>query len=74
MSAKDNKEKERTARETLGNYFYDVSKLIFTTVVLTNVTALFGLTEFTWKSIALFCVGLIGTWASASMGNKILRR
>ena len=42
MGQKDNKEKEKTARETLGKYFYDMSKLIFTAVVLTNITALFG--------------------------------
>ena len=32
-----NKEKEKTARETLGKYFYDMSKLIFTAVVLKNI-------------------------------------
>ena len=42
MTQREDKEKEKTARETLGKYFYDMSKLIFTAVVLTNITALFG--------------------------------
>ena len=40
MTQREDKEKEKTARETLGKYFYDMSKLIFTAVVLTNITAL----------------------------------
>ncbi len=74
MTKIEDKEKEKTARETLGKYFYDMSKLIFATVVLTNLSALFGLVDFSWKSIVLFCVGLIATYATAVMGNKILRR
>lgn len=74
MTQREEKEKEKTARETLGKYFYDMSKLIFTAVVLTNITALFGLTEFSWKSAALLIVGLIATYATAAMGNKILMR
>ncbi len=74
MTKIEDKEKEKTARETLGKYFYDMSKLIFATVVLTNLSALFGLVDFSWKSVVLFCVGLIATSATAVMGNKILRR
>lgn len=70
----EDKEKERSARETLGKYFYDVSKLIFAAVVLTNFSALFGIAEFSWKSVILFCVGLIATYATAVMGNKILKK
>ncbi len=46
MTKIEEKEKEKTARETLGKYFYDMSKLIFATVVLTNLSALFGLVDF----------------------------
>ena len=74
MGQKENKENEKTARETLGKYFYDMSKLIFTAVVLTNITALFGLSNFAWKSAALLIVGLISTYATAIIGNKILRK
>ena len=51
-----------------------MSKLIFTAVVLTNITALFGLSNFAWKSAALLIVGLISTYATAIIGNKILRK
>lgn len=74
MTQREDKEKEKTACETLGKYFYDMSKLIFTAVVLTNITALFGLTNFSWRSVFLFCVGLIATCATAITGNKILKR
>lgn len=62
MGQKENKEKEKTARETLGKYFYDMSKLIFTAVVLTNITALFGLSNFAWKSAALQNIKEIIIW------------
>lgn len=74
MTAREDKEKIKTAREELGKYFYDLSKLIFTSTVLTNSTAIFGLTDFTWKSMSFIVVGFIGTWACASMGNKILKK
>ena len=66
MTQREDKEKEKTAR--------DMSKLIFTAVVLTNITALFGLTDFSWRSVFLFYVGLIATCATAITGNKILKR
>lgn len=74
MAAKEEKEKIKSARETMGKYFYDLSKLIFTSTVLTNGATIFGLTNYTWQSICVFCIGIIGTWATASIGNKILRR
>ncbi len=65
MTKTEDKEKEKSGRETLGKYFYDMSKLIFAAIVLTNLTELFGITEFSWKSVALFCVGLTATYATA---------
>ena len=67
------KEKEKLARETLGKYFYDISKLIFAATVLVNTTSLFDVTSFSWKSVALFIVGLIATYATATIGDKILK-
>lgn len=73
MGQKENKEKEKTARETLGKYFYDMSKLIFTAVVLTNITALNNMDTmlFTMTCIAIVSVGIL-LWTNTKAGKKWL--
>lgn len=61
-------------REILSKYFFDMSKTAFGTTVLTNVPALFGLADFTYRSILLFVVGSIATYAFAYTGFKILKK
>ena len=46
----------------------------FGTTVLTNVPALFGLADFTYRSVLLFLVGSIATYAFAYTGFKILKK
>lgn len=74
MTASDNKkEKEKTARETLGKYFYDLSKTSFGTGLVGQVLPYFAkdLNDgITWQ-LFLFC--LVSTVGFAIMGNKILR-
>ena len=74
MTAICDKEKEKTVRETLGKYFYDLSKLVFTVMVLGNMTAIFGITEFDYKVAIAFFVGTLATWVLATTGNEILKR
>lgn len=45
MGQKDNKEKEKTKREILSNYYLDMSKTAFGTTVLANVPALLDLAD-----------------------------
>lgn len=73
MGQKENKEKEKTARETLGKYFYDMSKLIFTAVVLTNITALNNMDTmlFTMTCIVIVSVGIL-LWTNTKAGKKWL--
>ncbi len=74
MTTKDNKEKSRTARETLGKYFYDLSKLVFSIMVLGNVVDLFGKNHYGIMNLVSFCLGVFATWALALVGNKILKK
>ena len=73
MAAKDEKkEKEKIARETLGKYFYDLSKTSFGTGVVGTVVSYFMKgADFTW---GLFALSLVATVAFAYTGNKILRK
>ena len=75
MAAKDDKkEKERTARETLGKYFYDLSKTSFGTGLLGTFLPYFTKEEPTLKTLWLFFICIIATIAFAYMGNKILKK
>lgn len=74
MGTREDKEKAKMEREVLSKYFFDMSKTSFGTTVLTNVPALFGLAEFTFRSVLLFIVGAIATFAFAYIGSKILKR
>lgn len=74
MTAGDNKkEKEKTARETLGKYFYDLSKTSFGTGLVGQVVPCFAKDEATGVTWKLFLFCLVATAGFAVMGNKILR-
>ena len=73
---KEEKEKIKTARETLGRYFYDLSKTSFGTGLLGTFLPYFTKDEsaMTEKTIWLFAGCLIATVGFAYVGNKILKR
>ena len=62
----ESRERAKCQRETLGKYFYDLSKLTFTALVLGGIAMLFQ-SEKIEISMILFSVGL------AFCGNKILK-
>ena len=70
--AKREKEKDSTRREKLAGYFFDLSKLIFTAIVLGGLTPLFtdSYDNIKWISI-LF--GAASTYFFAFFANKILK-
>lgn len=70
---KEIKDKERTSRETLGKYFYDLSKLSFGSMVLGVVLPWFSESdkENYWM---LLLIGLFTTASLAFFGFKIIRR
>lgn len=69
---KETKEKEKTSRETLGKYFYDLSKLSFGAMVLGVVVPWFSESdkENYW---ILLLIGLFATTSLALFGYKIIR-
>lgn len=69
---KEGKEKDKTRREKLAGYFFDLSKLSFAGLVISIILPLFSNVENTilWLA-ALF--GTILTISSAMLANKILK-
>ncbi len=74
MTVREDCEKAKMEKEILSKYFLDMSKTAFGTTVLTNVPTLFGLADFTYKSVLLFVIGSIATYAFAYVGFKILKK
>lgn len=74
MGAKDEKEKEKTSRETLGKFFYDLAKTSFASMVVGDVVAMFLKEEMPDRSIGLFFIGVFATVVFALIGFKILKR
>ena len=68
---KEVREKDRTRREKLAAYFFDLSKLCFAGLVIGVVVPLYSdmSNENNWYSI---CTGIILTIMSAYLANKIL--
>lgn len=69
---KENRERERVGRDTLGKYYYDLSKLTFTALCLGGGVSL--MSDFSNSNYWLLAV--FGTFASfifAYIGYKILK-
>ena len=73
-ATKEEKEKEKTARESLGKFFYDLAKMTFGVMFLGNAATVFGFNEFTISSVVVLIFGSFMTWGFAYMGNKILKK
>lgn len=69
---KEVKEKERTSRETLGKFFYDLAKLVFTAMALVGGVSLI-IDEPQIKQGVLLATGMLLTYIFASIGYNILK-
>ena len=66
-------EKQKTSRETLGKFFYDLAKTTFAVMVLGNVATVFiGDTDAVIVSTMIF-LGMFITFLFAYVGNKVLK-
>lgn len=67
------KEKDKLTRETIAKYFLDLSKLVFTAIVLGGLTPIF-----TDKAIdtnwGIVSVGVVSTISLALFGYRILKK
>ena len=70
---KESKEKEKTSRETLGKYFYDLSKLAFGAMVLGVVVPWFSELNKT-EYLILLIIGILATASLAFFGYKIIKK
>jgi hypothetical protein len=70
---KEVKEKERTSRETLGKFFYDLAKLVFTAMALVGGVSLI-IDEPQIKQGVLLATRMLLTYIFASIGYNILKR
>lgn len=70
---KETRERERTSREALGKFFYDLAKLVFTAMALVGGVSLI-IEEPQIKQVILLCIGMFLTYVFASIGYNILKR
>ena len=73
QASKDKEDREKSARESLGKFFYDIAKATFIAMVLGNTATIFGLTEYSVDPILAVGMGFVGTTTFAYMGNKTLK-
>ena len=69
---KEVKEKEKASRETLGKFFYDLAKLVFTAMALVGGVSLI-VDEPQIKQGVLLATGMLLTYIFASIGYNILK-
>lgn len=73
VTQKEEKEKQKTSRETLGKFFYDLAKTTFAVMVLGNVATVFiGDTDAVIVSTMIF-LGMFITFLFAYVGIKVLK-
>lgn len=69
---RERQERDKTCREPLGKFFYDLAKLVFTTMALVGGVSLI-ISDVRTPQIALLCAGLFFTFMLAYIGYKILK-
>lgn len=73
VTQKETREKERSSRESLGKFFYDLAKATFTIMVLTNVLTLVTTDNYKYAS-AIFVIGVISTAILARIAYAITKK
>ena len=67
------RERDKASRETLGKFFYDLAKLVFTAMALVGGVSLI-IDEPQAKQVILLVAGLCSTTLLAYIGFLILKR
>ena len=67
----ERKERDKTSRETLGKFFYDLAKLVFGTMTLVGAVSIITEDADT-GGFVLVGTGLFFTFALAMVGYKVL--
>nr|WP_295306316.1 hypothetical protein [uncultured Prevotella sp.] len=75
MGAKEDREKEKTSRETLGKFFYDLAKANFTTNVASCILSMVMKEKYDDLLVwGLLVFGLLSTSVLAYIGYRILKK
>ena len=72
MGQRDEKDKMKSRKEKLADYFYDLSKLIFAAMVLGGMSPIIT-DNFKSAYIIMIIVGLASTYLTAYLANRILK-
>lgn len=67
----ERKERDKTSRETLGKFFYDLAKLVFGTMTLVGAVSIITEDSDTGRFV-LLGTGLFFTFVLAMVGYKVL--
>lgn len=73
VTQKETKEKERSSRENLGKFFYDLAKATFTIMVLTNALALVTTDNYKFATV-IFVIGIVSTAVLARIAYSITKK
>ncbi len=66
-------DRDRTSRENLGKFFYDLAKLVFASMVLVGGASLI-LNEFNSNQAVLLTTGVVLTYILAYIGYYIFKK
>ena len=72
MGQRDEKDKMKSRKEKLADYFYDLSKLIFAAMVLGGLSSLYT-GEFKPFILYIMSAGMALTYITAFLANRILK-
>ncbi len=74
MTAKEDREKEKTSRETLGKFFFDLAKTCFAALVVGDFVSIFLGEGDVTLYLVILAVGIVATVILSRIGYKILKR
>lgn len=69
----ERKEKDKTRREKLSGYFFNLSQLTYTALVLGGMVLFFQNNKISTMLIAMLSVGCILAYDLAKIGNNLLK-
>ena len=70
MTQREDKERNKTARECLGKFFYDLAKTCFLVMVAGNAVTIYSDGELKIFNITSIIIGLFLTWLFAYIANN----
>lgn len=74
MTLKDDREREKSRREALGKFLYNLAQTCFTAMVVGAVVTYFMANVKTSVFLAMFVTGLVNTIALAYIANYIFKK